>query len=151
MIKSLTCDAIKNATSHDSALTKFNSNISSLKNLGYNANGYVISHSPLDDKVATAKDYKIVVGTDKNVCTSGYSSNWKSHLSNNTTKNTIETKKLSNLKFLNVWDNYLKLKSQSDKTFNSIKTFTPPSARPYEWDRNGTIDFMNFAFKEAGI
>lgn len=151
MVKSLTCDAIKNGTSHSPALSKFNKNITTLKNTGYNTKGYVISHSPLDDKIATAKDYKIVVGTDKNVCTSGYSSNWKSHLSNSITKNLISTNNLTNLKYLDVWDNYLKLKSQSDKTFNSVRTFTTPSSKPYEWDRSSTLDFMNFAFKQAGI
>lgn len=151
MIKSLTCDEIKNGTSHKTALSKINANIKTIQELGYNVKGFVISHSPLDDKVATAKNYKIVVGTDKNVCTSGYSSNWKSHLSNSSTKNIISTNKYTYLTYLDVWDNYLKLKSQSDKTFNSVRTFTTPSSKPYEWDKNSTIDFMGFAFKQAGI
>ena len=151
MVKSLKCDAISSGSKHKNAIYQFNEGIKKLKNLGYGAKGYVISHSPLNDKHSLASQNKIVKSDDKNVCNSGYSSNWKYYLSNNITKNTISSNNYTNLTYIDNWDKYLKLRSEETKTFNSIRTFLTSSSNPLEWDRSGTIDFMDLAFKAAGI
>lgn len=151
MVKSLTCDSIKAGSTHKTALNKFNSKIDEIKNLGYIVKGYVISHSPLNEKHSLASKNKIVTSDSTNACTSGYSSNWKSYLSNNVTSSAISTNNYPNLKYIDNWSNYLKLRSESGTTFNSVRTFNSPTSNPFEWDKNSTIDFMNLAFKQAGI
>ena len=151
MVKSLTCDSIKAGSTHKTALNKFNSKIDEIKNLGYTVKGYVISHSPLNEKHSLASKNKIVTSDSTNACTSGYSSNWKSYLSNNVTSSAISTNNYPNLKYIDNWSNYLKLRSESGKTFNSVRTFNSPTSNPFEWDKSSTIDFMNLAFKQAGI
>ena len=151
MVKTLKCSDISSGSKHKNAIYQFNEGIKKIKNLGYGAKGYVISHSPLNDKHSLASQNKIVKSDDKNVCSSGYSSNWKYYLSNNITKTTITSNNYTNLTYIDNWDKYLKLRSEENKTFNSIRTFLTSSTNPLEWDRSGTIDFMDLAFKAAGI
>lgn len=150
-VKSFTCSKIKTDDEYLNIASKYNKAIQEIKDLGYNVNGYLITHSPLNTKHPLAKEKKIVYSHSDNACKSGYRSAWKYYLSNNRIKSVLETNNYPNIKLVDNWSNFLAIKSEKDRTFTWLNKFTTPDDDALHWDEPTTILYMQLAFDTAGM
>lgn len=145
-VNDYTCSSIT-TEKYESIANNYSNSVKVIKDMGYDVNGYVISHSPLQSKHKNAASKKIVYSTNSNACEKKYRSNWKYYLSNQKMKSVI--KNYNNLRFIDNYSKYLIIKDEQAKTFTWLRTYTTIDA--LHWDESTTKDYMNLVFIEAGI
>ncbi|MBQ8535602.1 MAG: Ig-like domain-containing protein [Bacilli bacterium] len=150
-VKTFTCDQIGTSSEYNNIASKYNSSIQKIKDQGYNVNGFVITHSPLNTKHPLASSKKIVYSHKAEACKSGYRSAWKYHLSNNRMKKVLNTGNYPNIKIVDNWSNFLRVTDETNRKFEWLQKFTTPSDDPLHWDEPTTKLYMQLAFDTANM
>lgn len=149
-VRKSTCKQIENNTTNPTyteIAQGYSTKVSELSGSGYTIQGYVISHAPLQSKHKDASKHFIVYSTNPAACDAGKRSGWKYLLSNEKMISVI--KDYPNLKFVDNFSNFIKVKSRKDKTFTWLRTYTTTDS--LHWDEATTIDYMTMAFNTSGM
>ena len=140
-IQSFSCDEI---SSTNSTIKKFasgyNTSIQSLKNSGYNVNGYVVSMHPV--RVSQrGNNTKIVTNEDANSCTKSYRSNYKYYKFNRVMKSIVESSYSNNLKYESIFVQIMDTKQGKKENFSYKITYNTTDGM--HWDSNTTNTYVN--------
>ena len=140
-IQSFSCDEI---SSTNSTIKKFasgyNTSIQSLKNSGYNVNGYVVSMHPV--RVSQrGSNTKIVTNEDANSCTKSYRSNYKYYKFNRAMKSIVESSYSNNLKYESIFVQIMDTKQGKKENFSYKITYNTTDGM--HWDSNTTNTYVN--------
>ena len=146
-VKNSTCNQITTSTLYNTYATNYNTAVNSVKNMGYNVKGFVVSHSPLQSKHSNASNYDIVYSTNAKACDAGYRSGWKYYLSNERMKSILKNN--SNLTFVDNFSNFIVVADKNKKTFTWLRSYTTTDG--LHWDQKTTIDYMTKLLEEAGM
>ena len=120
----------------------YNNKILSLRNSGYNINGYLTSAHPMKPKQATSK--YMVYNSNSNACSAKYRSNLKYNTVNKKIKNVIKSGNYAGISFVNTFDDIVDT-SNSNPAKWSYKTdwSSYSTSDGIHWDNNTAKKYFN--------
>ena len=120
--------------------------IGGLKNNGYNAKGYVISMHPV--VVSQSSNSYVVKNENSNSCKTNYRSNRKYYKFNKAVKTIISNYYTSNLKYVYVFEQIMKVPADENKNYSYRITYNTTDG--VHWNKNSTIDYTKRMFNTSG-
>lgn len=144
-IRDFTCNQITTSnTTIKGYASGFNSKITSLKNEGYNVNGYVISVHPVEPSNPNAGD-KVVKNSNKHACDKNYRSNKKYYKFNQTMSSLVSSQ--PNITYVETFTQIMDIQGNVNGTYKYKITYNTDDG--VHWDEKTTKSYVKIMFNSV--